>query len=1167
MNGDYTILEKSMNGVKTLSDGISIISNGIATHENIYYTDFIKSEDEKTILLNDTITTETINVDTLNALDIVSDEVSTGILSCDFLYVNDVNNPLQDVLEVDGNLKKLKMYGQSEFRDVVSIIDKNMTQTQGGSIQQTGTNFNTLKDTKINGFLEVGSNITQTGGSSTLKDITCDNITMNTNKGITQSGSGVSNTFGSATVTNLTITGSVTFPSNVEIPGTTTSDDIIMNGSSVITQDITVSTTKFNKFRYTKMLDIDVDGNINQTKAGATATLKNTTIQGTCTLQGDIEQTAGFTKLNTIECNNITLRADNYLNISGSGKISQTGTGVNSMSAISLNNNQNLTFNGTGIISQPLNGTNILSHFRTAGFGIIGGRNNTSFSHTQNIQNNNGLQFQYNRDNSSFYSYLMNNRTGAGGGFRFQRYNGAVYVDEPLVIDDNITMNKDLNIVGKSISASSATLGIISQDEINCLDNCDINIKVKFNNLDSQIADLQTTTSGVTSNTTGITYNSGSDTTTIDNNLIVSSGKSFTLGTTNVNTFITNTNTFITAATNTLQGIVYTGGNDTTTINNNVDITGSLVVQGLDIKAEIDALETSFTTGTLTSTNLTTGTLNVTNHMNFTNPSFGVRQINGLGYFNMSNLTTGVNNAMQLYNVGNDTLIVSNVDNSHFSFRGKNIDGVNTLNRFFIIPNAANDGYYNPTSKKDDVLVFGAGNANDVRSLNMTVWSGTATGVRVEPSRTTMSGGSNNIFVDSSQGIQNNGIVNFNTLSRYNSGSNITEVGQNSNDFTINNKASTSSKIKLNIQDSNVLDVGLNNITFNTSLVMNNTAEFIPNYILDSSFPKTLSNKAGVINNGGYITVSEFKKTITISTPFSVFRQYSNIQTGAGFTNNIQDILNGVNYTIFKNGVSFATGSCNVNNSLPKVIGITSSSSTNSRSYEVYMTNIIFTFTPDYQKVSATYSFSFTPQFEIDIPFQESNIVIEEFGYYVNTAQSGTTTGLSIGFPGNNFSSANYSLTEYGTKYLTGSGTVKLNDVFTNTIDNQNNISTNSLTVSTTTTSNTFQGANVYCSGNFRANAGLAGYHIDGTANFLPTPVFCSLKSFGRANTDNYWYINPGFRIDIFNGNDYVSFIRSMDNTNGTNGVLFTLLDSERDRTESFRVFYVNVEVFVSPLS
>ena len=648
MIGDYSVLEKSMNGVKTLSDGISTISNGIATHENVIYTEYIKSEDEKTEILNDTINTENINAENIYGSTINSGDLTSNTLNCNYLYVNDLNNPLQDVMEVNGFTKKLIMYSTSEFRDTVNVINANMVQTQGGTIQQTGTNFNTLKDTKINGFIEVGSNIVQTGGSSTFRDVTCDNITMNANKGITQSGSS-SNTFGPTSITNLTITNSVIFPSQIEIAGTTTTDDIIMNNDSVITQDITVSTNKFNKLRYTKALDLDIDGNITQTKANATATLQNTIIEGTSTLQGDIEQTAGFTKLNTIECNNITLRENNDLNLSGTGKINQVGTGENTMNAITLNNNQNLTFNGSGIISQPLNGTNILSHFRGAGFGIIAGRNNTTFSHTQNIQNNNGLQFQYNRDNSTFYSYLLNNRVGSGGGFRFQRYNAGVYVDEPLVIDDNITMNKNLNVAGGSISASSATLGNISQDELNCLDNCNLNIITKFNTLDSQIASLQTTSSGISSNTTGITYTSNTDTTTIDNNLLIPSGKTLTLGTTNVNSFITDTNTFINAATNTLQGIVYTSGNDTTAINNNVSISGNLLVQGLDVKAEIDALETRCTTGTLTSTSLTTGTLNVTNQINMTNTARNSRNINNIGNLNFCDVADTVDtNALRI---------------------------------------------------------------------------------------------------------------------------------------------------------------------------------------------------------------------------------------------------------------------------------------------------------------------------------------------------------------------------------------------------------------------------------------------------------------------------------------------------------------------------------------
>ena len=75
------------------------------------------------------------------------------------------------------------------------------------------------------------------------------------------------------------------------------------------------------------------------------------------------------------------------------------------------------------------------------------------------------------------------------------------------------------------------------------------------------------------------------------------------------------------------------------------------------------------------------------------------------------------------------------------------------------------------------------------------------------------------------------------------------------------------------------------------------------------------------------------------------------------------------------------------------------------------------------------------------------------------------------------------------------------------------------------------------------------------------------MKSFGRANTDNYWFLNAGFKIEIYNSPDYWNWIKTMDNTNGTTGVLFTLADVERDRTDSFKVYYLGNLISFSPIS
>jgi hypothetical protein len=1194
MIGDYTVLEKSMNGVKTLSDGISIISDGVATHENVYYTEFIKSEDEKTVIINDTITTETINVNDINALNIFSDDISTSVLNCDYLYVNDVNNPLQDVLEVDGNLKKLKMYGQSEFRDTINVINTNVSQTQGGTIQQSGTNFNTLKDTKINGFIEVGSNIVQTGGSTTLKDVTCDNITMNSNKGIAQSGTGTSNTLGSTTVTNLTITGSVVFPSEVEIPGTTTTDDIVMNGDSVVTQDITVSTTKFNKFRYTKTLDLDVDGDFTQTKANATAKLKNTIIQGTSTLQGDIEQTAGFTKLNTIECNNITLRLDNDLNLSGTGKISQTGTGINQMNAITLNNNQNITFNGSGIISQALNGINILSSFRTAGFGIVAGRNNTTFSHTQNIQNNNGLQFQYNRDNSTFYSYLMNNRVGSGGGFRFQRYNGGVYVDEPLVIDENITMNKDLNIVGKSISASSATLGIISQDELNCLDNCNLNIITKFNTLDNQIASLQTTTSGVSSNTTGITYDINNDTTTIDNNLAIPSGKTLTLGSTNVNSFITDTNTFINAATNTLQGIVYTSGNDTTTINNNVSITGNLLVQGMNIKAEIDALETSFTTGTLTSTNLTTGTLNVTNQINMTSPTRQFRNINNIGYANFCDIGAATDINSLSIGIGENNAYYNNIRNGGVhQFLGINSNGTNNSNRLIILPDAGN-GSYNPTTQNNDITLISVGSAINTRNLNLISHSSTANGVRIEPTKTTMSGGNNNIVVDNSTGVNVNSVSNFyntqnvNSDTKYNSGSNNSQILQSNKDLLLKNNVADGYVTILNDNNESIIvskeQTRINNNVIISSYINNNQSFFTRQNITSNLFftekdgDDLNNNKSSNGSGSTYFTVFSttvtpyFNKLININVPISVSRTFRNNLTFGLSGNNFTDTINSVTYIIFKNNQIWQSGNCIASESLPRQVYLSCNTKTSDMTYEFYMLNASLSFYPPQEEISYNYTVEFTINYSYTINATEFLWI--NYKYFFNTNVS--TVSLSnidvitdpitgqpaIGTYGTTFSNGAYSFTKDTINYFTGEGELWCNDIISNSIRTQGNITTSSIS-----------GINQP----IHAWANIPCFYIDNAIanNFalqeFTKPIYCSYKALG--SNDDAFIVYPGYILVVYRyafyailagqrpwsgDTDTSSQTRVIDNSTGTSPIFIRSLDlyGFSNQVQSCRVYY-----------
>ncbi len=317
----YSTLYKSMNGIKVLSDGISIISDGNAQHQDIIYNNHIYSDDGITQITNDTVKTDNIDCTNFNADNVISLTMTTDSLETKYFDVK--NNDIK-YFEIDSVLNNIINANLPiNCNEQLNIIDTDIHQTQSGRIYQQGTNNNYLKDTYINGYLSVGSNITQSGGSSSLKDLTVDNVTMNTDKSIVQSGNNTNSFGGTTTMKNLIITDSIILPSNIQVPDFTTDDDIIMQTDSVIIQDITTVTTNKNILRDTKTQNLEIDGDITQLKANANAIFKNTTIQGTSTLQGDITQTAGTTILKTLRCNNITLNDDQIITQSGLGYITQ----------------------------------------------------------------------------------------------------------------------------------------------------------------------------------------------------------------------------------------------------------------------------------------------------------------------------------------------------------------------------------------------------------------------------------------------------------------------------------------------------------------------------------------------------------------------------------------------------------------------------------------------------------------------------------------------------------------------------------------------------------------------------------------------------------------------------------------------------------------------------
>lgn len=1112
----YNTLNKSMNGVKVLTDGISFISDGSAKHDDIIYNDFIKSETSQTILTNDSLNTININCDSLTADTFTATNINAENIEGNFLTIN--NKTTNDsLITIDGITNNdIIVNVPITFNNSLDIVNYDLHQTQTGRIYQQGTNNNYLKDTYINGYLEVGSNITQSGGSTSLKDLTIDNLSMRENKSINQTGADVSNTLaGTTTTKDLIILNSVVFPASVTVPGTTTTDDIIMEGDSVIVQDLTTTTTKKNILRSLKTLDLEIDGNITQIKAGATSTFKNTIIQGTAEIQGDVTQTAGTTILKTLRCNNITLEDDQIITQSGSGYITQSGSGQNTMKAINLLSNANLTFNGSGIISQALNGTNILSHFRSAGFGIIGGRNNTTYSNYQNIQNNNGLQFQFNRDNSTQYSFIMNNRgTGANGGFRFQRYIGGVYLDEPLVIDDNITMNKSLTIPGGSLSCASVTIGNISQTELNCLDNCNQNINDKFISLDSQISSLNTTNTTNSTSLTGISYTSGTDLTTIDNNLTISSGKNLLVGTTNIISAINSINTTLSGVSydsaqdlttvnnhmilpsgnnlylgtgynvktnidnclTNLTGITYTSGTDTTSIDNNVQITSGkkLYIGTMDIEAEINALDTSFTTGTINSTNLTTTNLTV------------------------SNLNVNTQSNMKITNI--------NTSYGPTTTASLSITDTTTNKKLIIVPNISG-GSYNAISNVNDISIVGVSGSSNDSVLNLTTWSNIKTGIKINSNSTSIFSGNNNTLTLNDSGLTVSG------------------------NTTLNN----------NLYSQPLISYTVENPTYTYSKTIGTT-----NILLVSvSVPKS------------------FNSVITLTSPLSVYRNGTNASNGNQTRH--YETLSSISGYVTKNGVFVNNLTITTNNTLPITKQMNHIS--NSFYYEQFYTNITTSFLPSFDNNNVNvYNIYLTVTYSYSVNFADLTGTIN--GYYVNTDRSSHISSSNLFFinaDGLNYSSTSFSLSFFDANYMSDNNTqIQINNMISNNISNQSTIKTNALNASNINSSN-LTVTNLLKSNILSCKYGQVGAYAI-RLNQSPVPIFFSTGNSGSMlglNNEDFGYIVfPGYKIIPYYNIAYDgAYVQTMDNTNGSTPNYYINISQDVNSVNSIQIFWHNEEL------
>jgi hypothetical protein len=298
----------------------------------------------------------------------------------------------------------------------------------------------------------------------------------------------------------------------------------------------------------------------------------------------------------------------------------------------------------------------------------------------------------------------------------------------------------------------------------------------------------------------------------------------------------------------------------------------------------------------------------------------------------------------------------------------------------------------------------------------------------------------------------------------------------------------------------------------------NNALNCYPNIITSVSSDKVL----GLTNI--LVTTIElepfYDNTITISSPISLYRQYRNNTANGQLFNRLYDTLNSVSYTILKNGVSYATGTCSSNNTLGREIYVTTNSTTNSTYYEIYICNAECSFTPSISSTEDTYLVYFTVSYSETISWQSFNLIIESFGYNVNTNISGRdgNWGTGTNGPGSNYRLFNYSLST--SNYSTNSSQLQINKIVSNSIQNQNLITTN----------------NLACNNLLSTPQMTPAYMLDGTKQigFNWHPITCSQYKLKAPDLDDNYVVYPGYKLNLYYNDGYNSYAGTVDNFSGT---------------------------------
>lgn len=588
MFGIQNILQKSMNAITVISDGVATIENG-----NIKCIKLLATDISSTNLTSTNIygSIKTPNQNLITSLGTLSSLAVSGNSSFQDITCKDINQISNYVFYQTG-YSYIDQMNASAVNFLSSIImnhNANFSQSGSSVISQSGSGINSLKRSNITGQLSQSGDIVQSSGSNTFLDCTIGNITQLLNKIISQSGTGT-NILKATQITDLIVTTSMQFPSSVTLPDTTYNGNSVYINSGVIQQSGTgVNTLKSCEING----DLAISGNFNMTGGSALCTLKSPTIQGDISLSGNFLQSSGVFNIRGLTCNAISINADYDILLSGIGKISQSGTGTNTLSSITMLSNKDIIFNGLGKIDQSNStGSNI---FQSTTFNDLIKFNNSMTNSRKIILYDSNSTTQFNHYGFSINSSDLRYNVGTTvNSHIFSSSNNATATNynEMMRINNTglgigVTPSYKLHVVGSTkldgINIFTTSLNNISPSTFNYLSNVSSDIQSQINNIGTSGSNNASSITLLQNKTFDLSYNASISTfanslsckafnsttanhtglLTCQNGLTVSTGTTNLLGLNATTITCSNGLNINSGSSSVLQGLVRIQGNST----------------------------------------------------------------------------------------------------------------------------------------------------------------------------------------------------------------------------------------------------------------------------------------------------------------------------------------------------------------------------------------------------------------------------------------------------------------------------------------------------------------------------------------------------------------------------------------------------------------------------